>query len=214
MNTSWERHLERVQHALTDPAPVEQEQLLIPHDPEGHGMRAMTPAPGVIPRQAAALIVLYPEGDNLWLPLTVRNHTLPQHAGEVSLPGGAADPDDDTPVATALRETHEELGIPSDSITILGLLTPVYIAASNFSLTPVVGYMPTVPVLFPCSHEVAEVFSVSLTTLCNPATVVVEEWTMNNIHMQVPFFALHGHKVWGATALVLSELIARLTRTT
>ncbi len=211
---TWERQRERVQQALADPAPVEQEQLLIPHDAEGHSVRAMSPAPGIIPRQAAVLIVLYPEGDDLWLPLTVRNHTLPQHAGEVSLPGGAADLEDDTPVATALRETYEELGIPADSITILGLLTPVYIAASNFSLTPVVGFMPTVPVLFPCSHEVAEVFSVSLTTLCNPATVVVEKWVLGGTPMQVPFFALHGHKVWGATALVVSELIARLNRTT
>jgi 8-oxo-dGTP pyrophosphatase MutT (NUDIX family) len=208
----WQRRVEQVRQALADHEPVPTDQLLIPFDQDGSIARRMMPEPGVVPREAAALVLLYPQEHDLWLPLTVRSSLLPQHSGEVSLPGGAIDPDDAGATAAALRETDEELGVPPGSVSVWGVLTPIYIPPSNFRLTPVVGFVPVPVPMVPNPAEIEAVFTVPLATLLDPATVVVEDWTLRGIQMQVPFFALHGHKVWGATALVLSEFIARLRR--
>jgi 8-oxo-dGTP pyrophosphatase MutT (NUDIX family) len=210
----WQHVLVLVSQALNDQTPVDQRMLLLPRSPDAPDsvLRKMAPDAGVTPREAAALALFYPQDDDLRLLLTVRSKTLARHSGEVSLPGGAVDPDDGNLVATALRETREELGISPAAVEVWGQLSTVYIAASNFLLTPMVGFLPTSPRLSPCSLEIEEVFSVPLGQLLDPATVVEEEWTIDGTPMIVPYFALHGHKVWGATALVLSELVARIRR--
>lgn len=212
--TTWQQQAERVHCALHYTEPIPQDELLLPRGSKGELMRKMFPDPAIAPREAAVLLLFYPDEHDLRFPLTVRSISLPQHSGEVSLPGGRVDPQDDGPVCTALRETDEELGIPAESVEVWGELATVYIPASNFRLTPIVGFTPATPHIIPNPYEIAEVFSASLTDLLNPATVVVEEWVRYGYPMQVPFFALHGHKVWGATAILLSELVARLRRVT
>jgi 8-oxo-dGTP pyrophosphatase MutT (NUDIX family) len=206
------QQIEIIQQALADTRSVSPADLLIPHDGTGDPMRQMQPEPGTTPREAAALLLFYPYAGELWFPLTVRTNHLPQHRGEVSLPGGATDPEDDGPTATALREAYEELGIERTSVEVWGPLAPIYIPPSNFRLTPVVGFMPVPPHYQPCPDEIAAVFTVPLRQVLDPATVVVEIWTLRGEQVHVPFFALEGYKVWGATALVLSELTARLRR--
>lgn len=208
----WQHQAERIRRSLEDTTPVAVEELLLMRDLNGTLARALQPAPGIIPRAAAALLLLYPQADDLWLPLTVRSGILPLHRGEVSLPGGATDPTDDGPVMTALREAQEEVGLDPAVVDIWGTLTPLYIPPSNFMLTPVVGFTPTPPVLAPNPDEVDAVFSVPLSRLLDPATIVEEEWTLHGMQVRVPFFALEGYKVWGATAILLSELLARLRR--
>ncbi len=208
--THYQRQIEHIQRALAPTIAAPREKLLLPHDPEGRMVRSMSPPPGVIPREAAALLLFYPADGELWLPLTARSSRLPMHRGEVSLPGGAIDPEDAGPVAAALRETHEEIGVDPAAVVLWGQLSTIYIPPSNFRLTPVVGFTPAPPVLVPNPDEIDEIFSVPLARLLDPATVVVEEWMLHGIRAMVPFFALHGYKVWGATALVLSELVARL----
>lgn len=209
---NWEQQATVVHYALVDKTPINVDDLLVPRDHSRQLIRKMQPEPGVVPRKAAVLVLLYPQDDELMIPLTVRSHTLPQHSGEVSLPGGAADPEDDGPIATALRETHEEIGIAPESIEILGSLTQIYIPVSNFYLKPVVGFMPKPPVFQPNAFEIAELFSIPLSLLFDPTTVIEEEWDLKGVQALVPFYALNGHKVWGATALVLSELVARMRR--
>jgi 8-oxo-dGTP pyrophosphatase MutT (NUDIX family) len=209
---SYEQQCECVRQALAYTQPIPNDELLIPRDEAGELRRRMTPPPDVTPREAAALLLFYPQEGELWLPLTVRSSALPQHRGEVSLPGGAIDPEDAGPVAAALRETHEEIGIPPGSIEVWGQLAPIYIPPSNFSLTPVVGFMPVAPVLVPSPHEIAATFNVPLRVLLEPGTVQVEAWDLHGLQTLVPFFALEGYKVWGATALILSELLARMRR--
>lgn len=208
----WEHQAGCIQQALRDTNPIDLEHLLIPRDRNGLLTRQMTPPPGAVPRTAAVLIALYPHQDELWLPLTVRSSNLVRHGGEVSLPGGATDPEDDGPIATALRETHEELGIHPSEVEVWGHLSPTYISASNFYLTPIVGFLPSQPHFCPCEMEIAEVFCVPLSQLLDPATVFVETRILDDgNHAHIPYFALHG-KVWGATALILSELLARMSR--
>lgn len=210
--STWETQAAWVRRAMGDEAPISLEELLMLRDMEGRLARQMQPPPGVVPREAAALLLLYPRDDELWLPLTVRSSHLPTHSGQVSLPGGAVDPEDSGPAATALREAEEELGILPHNIDILGTLASFYIPPSNFRLTPVVGLAEAAPELRPNPHEVELAFSVPLRQLLDPATVLEEEWERGGMRMLVPYFALEGHKVWGATALLLSELVARLRR--
>jgi 8-oxo-dGTP pyrophosphatase MutT (NUDIX family) len=210
--TSWEEWVALVHTALEPGPAIPLDQLLLVRDLEDRFVRRLDPPEGVIVRPGAVLILLYPEGADLRLPLTVRSDQLPNHRGEVSLPGGATDPQDDGPVATALRECWEELGIAPEQIAIWGALTPLYIPPSNFHITPVVGFSERPPALSPNYDEVSAVLTVTLRELLDPGQVLVERWTLRGIEVQVPFFAIAGNKVWGATALILSEFVARLRR--
>lgn len=201
-----------LRRAMADTTPLTLEELLILRDLEGRPMRPTMPPAGVTPRESAVLLLLYPQGGELWLPLTVRSARLTTHRGEVSLPGGGADPGDAGPAGTALREAWEELGIEPGRVEVLGMLAAFYIPPSNNRLTPVVGLSVDEPTLRPDPAEVEAAFSVPLRRLLDPATVREELWERRGVELRVPFFALEGHKVWGATALLLSELVARLRR--
>lgn len=209
---TWSRWLPQVQAALLPGPPIPHDELLLVRDLAGGLVRRFEPPPGLAPRLGAVLVLLYPQGDDLQLPLTVRSERLPSHRGEVSLPGGAIDPEDASPAAAALRECHEELGVEPASITVLGSLTSFYIQPSNFQITPVVGFSAQPPVLRPNDAEVSSVLTTTLQELLDPARVVVEQWSLRGVDVHVPFFSIAGHKVWGATAVVLSELVARIRR--
>jgi 8-oxo-dGTP pyrophosphatase MutT (NUDIX family) len=208
-----ERQIAALRSAMADPRPLAPDEVLVLRDLQGRSMRPMLPPKGVTPREAAALLLLFPRSDEIWLPLTVRSSRLTTHKGEVSLPGGGADPEDDGPVQTALREAQEELGIDPQGVEVLGTLTAFYIAPSNNRLTPVVGLSAAEPEMAPDPAEVDAAFVVPLRALLDPATVREEIWQLRGMEMRVPFFALEGYKVWGATALLLSELVAKLRRT-
>lgn len=206
----WQRWEALTYGALQPGHAVTPDQLLLVRDLAGRAMRPTAAPPGVTPRHGAVLILLYPDGEDLRLPLTVRSEHLPNHRGEVSLPGGGTDPGDADAVATALRECQEELGVAPGTVQVWGALTPIYIPPSNFQITPVVGFTASAPALLVNDGEVSEVITVTLRELLDPATVRTEQWTLRGHEVSVPFFAIAGHKVWGATALMLSELVARI----
>lgn len=208
----WEQWAALVHTALQPWTVVPPEQLLLVRDLAGRSMRQFAPPPGVVARSGAVLILLYPDGPDLRLPLTVRSDRLPNHRGEVSLPGGATDPQDEGPVATALRECHEELGVDPGSVAVWGTLSPIYIQASNFRITPVVGFCAAPPAFQLNQGEVSAIITVTVRELLDPSRVVVEQWTLRGNEVLVPFFAIAGYKVWGATALILSEFVARMRR--
>jgi 8-oxo-dGTP pyrophosphatase MutT (NUDIX family) len=209
---SWQGWAALAQAALKPGPPVALDDLLLVRDLDGRFARRFDPPEGTVPRLGAVLVLLYPDGDDLRLPLTVRSDRLPSHRGEVSLPGGAIDPGEDGPIIAALRECHEELGVDPATIAVWGTLSPFYIPPSNFRITPVVGFRPQMPDLLPNGDEVSAVITVTLRELLDPALVVVERWTLRGLEVDVPFFAIEGHKVWGATAIVLSEFVARMRR--
>lgn len=206
----WARWERLARGALRGDLSVPREQLLLVQDLSGRPVRPFEPPEGVVARQGAVLILLYPDGDDLRLPLTVRSDRLPNHRGEVSLPGGATDPGDDGPAMTALRECYEELGVPPDSVETLGALSPIYIPPSNFRITPIAGLRAAAPQFTLSQDEVSAVISVTLRELLDPALVTIEQWTLRGREVRVPFFAIDGYKVWGATALILSEFVARM----
>jgi 8-oxo-dGTP pyrophosphatase MutT (NUDIX family) len=157
------------------------------------------------------LLLLYPHNDTLYLPLTVRTAALRNHSGEVSLPGGRYDETDGELSQTALREAWEELGIPPADVTLWTPLTPVWIPVSNFQITPYVGWSDQRPDFASAPAEVAELIEVPLELLRQPTTIRSEIRELRGNPMYIPYFAVGEHKVWGATALVLAEVIGKLT---
>ncbi len=171
-------------------------------------LRRMPPPERV--REAGVLILLYPCDDALCFPLTRRTEQVENHKGQISLPGGAREPGE--PLAeTALRETREELGISLDGLEMLGSLTPLYIPPSGFQITPFVAYLPYRPRFHPDPVEVAEVIPVPLAALFDPTIRRQELRELRGQPVRIPFYAIQGHQVWGATAMVLSELAAILS---
>jgi len=169
-----------------------------------------SPEGGLTPRQGSVLILLYPHNGQLHLVLTRRTDTVENHKGQISLPGGRRE-GDELVEQTALREAQEELGVAPHAVEVLGVLTPLYIPPSDFCITPVVGWTGARPDWQPDGVEVAEVLEVPLRLLADPATVRRETWQRDELTMQVPYFLVQGHRVWGATAMVLSEFLAILT---
>jgi 8-oxo-dGTP pyrophosphatase MutT (NUDIX family) len=208
----WDAWAMLVRAALEPGPAIPLEQLLLVRDLAGRFLRGFDPPAGVVPRLGAVLLLLYPDGDDLRLPLTVRSDRLTSHRGEVSLPGGASEPHEADPASAALRECHEELGVEPTSVAVWGTLASLYISPSNFRITPVVGFIDHAPTLRPNDAEVSAVITVTVRELLDPALVSEEQWLLRGADARVPFFAIAGHKVWGATAVVLSEFVARMRR--
>jgi 8-oxo-dGTP pyrophosphatase MutT (NUDIX family) len=171
-------------------------------------------------RLGAVLILLYPhrgaeEAEPLpYLVLTRRTEMLRSHSGQISLPGGRYESGDGSLLRTALRETHEELGVDPSELTILGRLEPEPITVSHYLVAPFVAYVPRRPEFRPAQDEVAEVLEVPLAKLLDPDVVAEEIWEIRGTPRQVSFFRHGEHKIWGATARVLGKLVALLTTET
>ena len=159
-------------------------------------------------RPAAGLLLLFPIHEETHLVLTVRSETLGRHSGQVSLPGGVTDPGE-TFEQAALREAHEEIGLTTTSVRILGALTPIDIP-SGFRLHPIVGAVRARPVLTPADDEVARVLEVPLAELLEPSRRILATRMREGQEVVVPAFAVDGVEIWGATAMVLAELLAFL----
>jgi 8-oxo-dGTP pyrophosphatase MutT (NUDIX family) len=157
-------------------------------------------------REAATFLLIYPSGDELVIPLTVRHAELAAHAGEVSLPGGAVEPGDATLEDTALREANEEIGLAPASVRIIGRLDPVWIPVSNFELVPIVGVAHERPDFTLSPAEVEELIELPLHRLLAEDGVTEEEISVPGVVLRTGVYRWAGHRVWGATARTLSML--------
>jgi len=156
--------------------------------------------------RAAVLALLYPSGGNAHLAFIKRNEYDGPHSAQVSFPGGAWEEGDPSLEETALRETREELGVIGD-IEILGALTPLHIPVSNFLVYPFLGWMPEAPQFNPDPTEVQFVIETTLAELLNPANRDMERIWHHNRSIIAPYFRVGEEKIWGATAMMLSELL-------
>ncbi len=195
--------LDQVRRALTLPRPGRPAQMhMMPQPRPGD----VFPLPADLqPREAGVLLLLYPQHAELEFFLTRRTDAVESHKGQIALPGGAQEAGESLQ-ETALREAHEELGIETNAIETLGApLSPVYIPVSNFRLTPFIAFAPVRPNVHPEPGEVVEIIETPLRAIMNADNVSIETWDIRGVLVRVPFFAINGHKVWGATAMVLSE---------
>jgi 8-oxo-dGTP pyrophosphatase MutT (NUDIX family) len=157
-------------------------------------------------RRAGVLVLLYPCGDGLCVVLTRRVESVEHHRGQISFPGGGLHAGESAQHA-ALRETEEELGVSPATLDLLGELTPLYIPPSDFCVYPFVAHAGERPDFVPNPQEVAEVIEAPLSHLLDPATRRDEMWKWRDASRCVPFYAIGEHKVWGATAMILCELL-------
>jgi 8-oxo-dGTP pyrophosphatase MutT (NUDIX family) len=161
-------------------------------------------------RHAGGLLLMFPIEDEAHVLLTVRADTV-RHGGQVSLPGGVAEPGE-TYEQAALREALEEVALAPDTVRVLGALTPLDIPVSGFRLHPIVGAAESRPVLTPADGEVARILEVSVAALCDPAQRASFTIARDGQEVVAPAFRIGDVSIWGATAMVLAEFIAVVSR--
>ena len=162
-------------------------------------------------RPSAVLVPIFPVGDEAHLVLTKRPDHLRSHAGEIAFPGGKYEPADPDLLATALREAEEEVAIPSDAVRVLAELPTIGTVKGVVAITPFVGVLDERPVLVARPGEVEAAFTVSLAELLDPEAWYSEQWTLWDREFDMAFYLLPGETVWGATARILTGLLAHLT---
>jgi len=159
-------------------------------------------------RVSAVLIALVDGEDGAEVLLTRRSMLMRNHAGEVSFPGGRLDPGE-TPIETALREAHEEVGLDPDTPTVVGELAHLNTVVSNSYIVPVVSVLERRPHVEPRTGEVDRVFWTPLSELVRPGTYRMERWGSPPMDRLLHFFELDDETVWGATAHMLVDLLTR-----
>ena len=165
-----------------------------------------------VPTIAAVLVPLVNRADGLHVLLTQRSADLPDHPGQISFPGGRVEPEDASLADAALREAREEVGLPSDRVSILGEL-PTYETVTGYRVTPIVGWVEPPFVVVADPVEVADVFEVPLSFLLEPANQQRHFRMMGEVRRD--FWAIpYGERfIWGATAAMLL-ILDRTLRTT
>jgi len=191
--------------ALAEPKPgQEAQEIMMPtlSDKSRFSLTAKKDA-----RAGGVMILLYLKEGVIHFPLIQRPDYDGVHAKQMSFPGGKKDIEDKDLIVTALRETTEEVGIDSTKIEIIGSLTELYIIASNFNVLPVIGVLKEVPEFIADGREVDEIIEVRLDDLMEEDKQKEKPMTiLQGITINAPYFDLNNKVVWGATAMILSEL--------
>ena len=206
MPETYEPFLRQLRRDLSAPLPGRAAQHRMAPRPRPGGEFNDAPRPDA--RRGGVLALLYPHEGEIHLPLILRPTYPGVHSGQIGFPGGGYEAVDGDLTATALRETYEEIGVHPSQFTVMGQLTPLYVAASNYLVQPIVGWIDYRPSFHPDPYEVAALIEAPLSTLLNPTTRRVEPWKVRGREIEVPFYALGEYTVWGATAMMLSELLA------
>ncbi|MCC6838413.1 MAG: CoA pyrophosphatase [Bacteroidia bacterium] len=166
-------------------------------------------------RKSAVLIVLYPNGDSINTILIQRPNYEGVHSGQIAFPGGKFEDADQTLSNTALREANEEIGIDTNRIQIIGNLTNLYIAPSNFMVSPFIGFVEELNELIPNNYEVSKIIHTDLFNLNKEDIKGIKSIEHSNDYkIKTPYYEIEGFTVWGATAMMISELNAIVKRIT
>ncbi|WP_420579778.1 NUDIX hydrolase [Reichenbachiella sp.] len=196
---------------------VESLKTALKAEPLGmQAQKAMAPLPDVSQRfdresakkarQSAVMILLYQEKGKVRFPLIVRPQYPGVHSGQIALPGGKFEDDDNDLVFTALRETQEEVGVAMNEVEVIGQLSELYVPPSNFNILPVIGLMSNTPQFILEKKEVEELVIADINVLNDESKRKQKQMTFySGLHVDVPYFDIEEKVVWGATAMILSE---------
>ena len=156
-------------------------------------------------RNSAVLVPIITWKEELEIVLTLRTAGI-KHGGQLSFPGGGKE-GNETCDETALRESREEIGLIEENVQVAGALTRLYVDRSNNLVTPIVGFIDEEQEFQRNPNEVEEVFTVPISELLNTENHNEEEWDIRDSKIEVPFWSIHHVPLWGATAMMLSELL-------
>jgi 8-oxo-dGTP pyrophosphatase MutT (NUDIX family) len=164
-------------------------------------------------RKSGVMILLFPENNTLKVILIRRSTYVGIHAGQIAFPGGRYEESDITTEKTAYREIEEEIGIPPEKIEIVGQLTDMYAQASNFLISVFVGYISERPELRPQEREVDDIFTIDIDAFLNPDVIQTKEFKVQttDIPVKAPYYKVEGIEIWGASAMVIAELLDMIT---
>lgn len=206
MQFAFETLVERLRLALAQPLPGVSAQALMAPRPRREWPPGFNPARI---RHAAGLLLVFPVGGRAHIVLTVRADALERHGGQVSLPGGVAEPGE-TFEQAALREAHEEVALDPAGVRVAGALTPLDIPVSGFRLHPIVAIADHRPPLTPADGEVARILEIDVAELFEPSHRMAVVRERDGRALTVPAFHVAGAEIWGATAMVLAEFLVLL----
>lgn len=163
------------------------------------------------PRKGGVLILLYEDDGVVRFPLIQRPNYEGIHSGQMALPGGRYEEEDKNQYQTALRESNEEIGVDQNEVEVIGSLSEFFVAASNYMVLPVIGKITAKPTFIPEPREVDEIVTPSVNHLVDPKRLKEKEITVSSgFKMHCPYYDLEDRTVWGATAMMLSEMVAIL----
>jgi len=176
-----------------------------------HRVEEFSSLASIVPlaRNSAVLILLFPVNGKLKTVFIQRSVYEGVHSGQISFPGGKHEKSDKDFEATALRETFEEIGVEPDKIEILAQLTDFYIPPSNFLVKVFVGYSSQQPVFTPDHKEVQSILEADIDEFYDSQNITEKEFysTSRKTIINAPCYLVNGMEIWGATAMMLSELL-------
>lgn len=209
--------------ALIDQLQVQLIQQPLPghaaHREMAHAVRRVEPVPAAeSTRNAAVLMTLFEKSPEDWHMIFIRRsgrEARDKHAGQIGFPGGKSEPGDRDLMYTALREAHEETALDLTAVEVLGQLTPLYITVSKFMVHPFLAWTHQIPVMSRQESEVEEILEFPLRQFLDPSArrqtrIPISSGIVLN---HVPAFDIHGHVIWGATAMIMNELLDILRQT-
>lgn len=202
----FNRLIQLLERVLQLPLPGKSAQMIM--SPIPVDMRRFEPVFPSNHRKSGVLILFYPADKGTYFPLIKRPEYDGFHSGQVAFPGGKMEIGDENIVHTALREAEEEVGVGRGLVQVLGKLSDLYIPTSNFLVSPIIGFLEKRPVFIPEAKEVSRVIQAELPLLFKPENRKRKILTLGpNLNLDTPYFEIDGEVVWGATAMILSELI-------
>ncbi len=156
---------------------------------------------------AAVLIILYQHIDSFYTVFIQRPDYEGVHSGQISFPGGRKEPEDTDIIKTALREANEEVGVNLSKISVIGTLTPLFIPVSKTIVTPVIGWTNKRPEFKIQEEEVVYLIEGDLKTFLDPSIIKIKRFEILGEMRDIKYFDYNGHVIWGATAMILNELL-------
>ena len=207
----FEEVIQRLKNSLSRQLPGKEAQMRMSSQPVDM-RRFDTKLPSNY-RKGAVLILIYPQEKQAFFPLIKRPEYIGVHSGQIAFPGGKMDEGDENEVFTALREAEEEVAVNASKVEVLGRMSDLFIPASNFLVSPVIGYVDHIPEFVPEEREVQRIISARVADIISPE---IQKKTIleigNQIKLDTPYFEVEKEMVWGATAMILGEFIELLEK--